>query len=227
MVVKRDELRRAVYAGDVHKIHHFLRGGLSPDTRLEGKPLLVHVAQLGNVPVAKLLVNYGATVDALGSDGYSALSWAARTGHTALAKLLADKGADVNQRSRSWGITPLMSAAMGGHLDTVRFLLNRRARVNDQDFKRERTPLLWAIRMTVGSVKKKVAQIPENAALDVVALLLAHGAEVGIRDYQQKTPLQRAMMNKQHKIAHLLRFAIESEQKVQNEVTPNISTCAV
>ena len=217
VVKQRDDLKRAVSRGDVRTVRQYLQNGLSPNFSFDGKTLLMHAALRGKTPLAQLLVARGATVDKQDREGVAALGWAARNGHADMIKFLADSGADVNKRSTSWGRTPLMSAAMGGHVQAVKTLLGFRAAVDAQDFKRKRTPLLWTIRMTAGSVKKKAAQISQDKALAVIALLVAHGADVNIRDYQEKTPLQRALMNGQDRVAKLLRRIIASGKTSQDQ----------
>jgi ankyrin repeat protein len=66
-------------------------------------------------------------------------------------------------------------AAYGGHLDTVKALLECRAPVDVKDQRFNRTPLGWALHGWNGQ-KKDAAR--NNAYYDVVALLVAAGAPV-------------------------------------------------
>ncbi len=56
----------------------------------------LHVAAaLGHTAVASVLVDHGADVDILDSNGMTPLMWAAQEGHLAMVKLLIEAGADV------------------------------------------------------------------------------------------------------------------------------------
>lgn len=52
------------------------------------------------------------------STGYTALHYAARSGHLTACKKLLDAGADVNACTRSGGVTPLIRAALMGKFYT-------------------------------------------------------------------------------------------------------------
>ena len=98
-------------------------------------------------------------------------------GDTAFAAELINKGKDVNAKADS-GSTPLHSAAMGGHKETVKLLIAKGAEVNP---KREdgATPLLIA---AVAGHK------------EVAELLIAKGADVNAKDKKGWTLLQHAVM---------------------------------
>ncbi len=81
-------------------------------------------------------------VDAVGTNGVSALHVAAGLGYTELASLLVEGGADLNARS-ALGKTPLMLAAEQGHADIAALLLEAGARADLQD-KTGATALTWA-----------------------------------------------------------------------------------
>lgn len=49
------------------------------------------------------------------STGYTALHYAARSGHLKVCERLLDAGADVNACTRSGGVTPLIRAALMGN----------------------------------------------------------------------------------------------------------------
>jgi ankyrin repeat protein len=128
-------------------------------------PLIALVARGGSADDVRLLVAAGADVGAvekLGSDGRSAMFWAARQGHAEVVEALARAGADCNQatvNSRS----PLWIASLNGHLRCVEVLLKERADVNKAK-DTGTTPLYMA---------------SENGHRDVVDALLRGGADVG------------------------------------------------
>ena len=111
-----------------------------------GRPVLQAAAR-GNQPDAiAALIGAGAPVDADDAIGFTALFEAARDGHSeAVAALLAG-GADPNHVSHesALALTPTHLAAIGGDVDSVRFLIE--ADVNlDAVGTMGATPLLWAL----------------------------------------------------------------------------------
>jgi ankyrin repeat protein len=76
-----------------------------------------------------------------------ALALAAQHGHTDIVGLLLDAGEDPNRYNPEGNhahSTPLHQAALAGHLDAVRLLVSRGARLDIRDTIWEGTPLGWA-----------------------------------------------------------------------------------
>lgn len=80
-------------------------------------------------------------------DRHLAFAWAAQFGHVAIVKLLLDLGEDPNrfnpQGAHSHS-TPLHQAALAGHADTVRLLVQHGARLDIKDVLWNGTPADWA-----------------------------------------------------------------------------------
>ncbi|CAN0439755.1 unnamed protein product, partial [Ectocarpus sp. 8 AP-2014] len=76
--------------------------------------------------VSNLLLLAGADKDALGSDGDSALMWAAWHGRLAVVETLLTNGADVNLKSTE-GWTPLLHATMFNTREAMLALLRHGA----------------------------------------------------------------------------------------------------
>ncbi len=78
---------------------------------------------------------------------HRALALAAQLGHAGIVRLLLDAGEDPNRYNPA-GLhahgTPLHHAAGGGHLDVVRLLVERGARLDIEDKLWRATPLGWA-----------------------------------------------------------------------------------
>ena len=93
----------------------------------------VHYAAIGgHFEVVRVLLKFGADIDAHNEDWFSALHLAAMTGHHDVAHLLLDSGAtteadDLRQK------TPLHHAALGGHVAVVRLLLDSGASMEAED----------------------------------------------------------------------------------------------
>ena len=77
--------------------------------------LLHHMAAEGEMSKARLLLDHGASIDAIDEDYRSTpLGLAARRGQLALVELLLDRGADVQHAGMAWA-TPLAWAMKKGH----------------------------------------------------------------------------------------------------------------
>jgi hypothetical protein len=112
-----------------------LRRGARADT-------IAAAAGLGRVEdVARLLTSS----DAMGR--HMALALAAQHGHAEIVRLLLDAGEDpdrFNPRGHHRYSTPLHQAVWGAHLDVVRELVERGARLDIRDAVHKSTPLGWA-----------------------------------------------------------------------------------
>ena len=116
-------------------------------------PLII-AAHNGHLNSVKILLGYGADIEARGTlkirdtvaEGCTPLWAAAVTGHLDVVKLLIEQNADVDGRTSTGstaGSTPLRAAAHEGHLDVVRCLVESGADVNARnDY--ESTPLMAA-----------------------------------------------------------------------------------
>ena len=99
-------------------------------------PLII-AAHNGHLNSVKILLGYGADIEARGTlkignevaEGCTPLWGAAAADHLDVVKLLLEQNADVDSKT-STGSTPLRVAAHEGHLDVVRCLVHRGADVN-------------------------------------------------------------------------------------------------
>ncbi|KAF9103319.1 Glycerophosphocholine phosphodiesterase [Mortierella sp. GBA35] len=93
--------------------------------------------RLGHVEAVKLLIQYGADLDAQDEDGESCLIIASKNGHVECVRLLiagAQKGANLELQERFYGWTALHLAAIENHPEVVKVLLEAGANPDVFDF---------------------------------------------------------------------------------------------
>jgi len=93
---------------------------------------LFRAARSDNRTLVKLLIEYGALVDAPSYANETALMNASESGHLEVSKELINAGAGINKSSKS-GWTPLIHAGMGGHVSIAELLLNNGANPDARD----------------------------------------------------------------------------------------------
>jgi hypothetical protein len=114
---------------------------------------------------------------------------AAANGEILLLDYLLTHGVDVNTRTQH-GESLLGAAAAAGQLEVARMLIDRGAHLDNRTDITLKTPLTEAAQM--------------NHA-DMVELLLEHGANPGVMDVLDRTPLDWAHENGNHQMANLLQ----------------------
>jgi ankyrin repeat protein len=82
----------------------YVYAGIQP-----GSPLLL-ISTFDDIAVARALLDAGAAVDQIDTDGLTALQWATLANKTAMVQILIEHGADVNHVDKH-GMTPLLYAA--------------------------------------------------------------------------------------------------------------------
>jgi ankyrin repeat protein len=141
----------------------------------------------GSKEVAKLLLEHGADVDALDSDG-SALMYAVRGGRREVAVALLDAGADANARAVS-SETVLLQASFRGDLDLMKMLIKNGARVNAR---------------MIDSSNALIRQCGIHADLDVIRVLLDSGADLNASRHNGETALMATAEMRNWKVAKVL-----------------------
>ena len=179
-------------------------------------PLII-AAHNGHLNSVKILLRYGADIEARGTlkiqndviEGCTPLWAAASAGHLDVVKLLIKRKADVDGRA-SKGSTPLRVAAHDGHLDVVRCLVERGADVNTRIYDDESTPLMVACSWGHSSV---------------ATYLINKGAIMDLQDKDGKTALHDAAQRDHLEIFREL-LALGASQLPNNQgLTPLLYAC--
>ena len=145
-------------------------------------PLII-AAHNGHLNSVKILLGYGADIEARGTlkigdqvvEGCTPLWAAAATGHPDVVKLLIERNADVDGRTSTHS-TPLRAAAHEGHLDIVRCLVESGADVNART-QYKGTPIMAAC---------------DYCHLSIITYLINKGALVGLQAKDGNTALHYA-----------------------------------
>ena len=130
--------------------------------------------------VANLLYQHGAVVDVQGGYGYTPVHAASYDRTADILRWLLCHGANANTLS-SEGFTPLNEAADGKNFEAILVLLEHNAEIDLAD-NCGRTPLYWAL----------VSHNSPEKSVDMLRLLLEHGADPNIRRDDHTTPLHDA-----------------------------------
>jgi len=126
---------------------------------------LAEVVASGNRSHALEMIKEGTDVNAVLSDGSSALLYAVYQGDAELTSALLNAGADANSRNE-YGANTLSEAAMQGNVELLEILLDHGANPDLGNLEGE-TPLMVAARAGSG---------------EAVELLLEHGADINARE---------------------------------------------
>ena len=118
---------RAISKGDNFEVLKvFLDQGIDVDTAPEEGPAAGYTPLMGAVinnqaKLTKFLLDHGANINAVASDGNTSLLMATGEGNLKLVKLLTEQGARTDH-TNSKGETALRIAEKKGHLDIVKYL---------------------------------------------------------------------------------------------------------
>jgi ankyrin repeat protein len=145
-------------------------GGSGPDRELW------QAAFDGDLGAVQAAVAQGASVNAKGRQGFSALLAASRNGHFEVVKYLVEHGAEVDERQNAREKTPLLAAAFDGHYDIARYLIEHGANINVQAVNGW-TPLHDAA--YIGN-------------FEIVKLLVDRGADLSLRNERHETARETA-----------------------------------
>lgn len=117
------EIHDAARTGDLARIEQLLSSGVDVDEASTFGTAMHFAAGKGHVSAARLLIKYGADVDAYSEAMGTPLHTAAREGHTQVGEVLIEAGADPDAQDKN-KFTPLHFAALVGDAELTKALLD-------------------------------------------------------------------------------------------------------
>lgn len=172
-----DALRQAASLGQTNIVAKFIDAGVELNHTWRGSAISGAAAH-GHLDIVSMLLRAGADVNAYGGDSEStALHQAVNADNEAIVQLLLDAGADKSRRChiRGYGsYRPLQLAASQGRSRIVSLLLEAGALVDGEE---QDSPLDHAAEDEDGP-QTALSIAVENNHLDVVNILLDHGADI-------------------------------------------------
>lgn len=190
------ELLTAVRNGELPKVRQLIAEGADVNaSALNGSSALLLATADNRIEIAHALIAAGANVNQKNLIQDSPYLLAGASGRNEILQLTLAHGADLKSTNR-YGGTALIPACERGHVDTVRLLIQ--AGVDPDHVNRLGwTCLMEAIVLSDGG----------PAHQQVVAQLIAAGADLNLPDKNGLSPLQQAQQRGQTAIAKLLRDA--------------------
>ncbi len=201
----------------------------SRSSEYDGRRTLLHNAcERGAVTQARMLLELGSDPsDRSGrwlvdtgpdegyySEGYTAMMFAARYGHTAIVNLLIEYGGSVTDLDANRG-TALLGAAVGDHVEVMNVLLAHGAEIGGQcDMTLQDEELGWYI---VGTPMHAAAG---QGNVSAIRCLLGHGAPLSPSSYLcGRTPLFYAAARGKHGVVDvLLKAGADPNQRMTGEM---------
>jgi uncharacterized protein len=195
----RDAEELLLHARATAIVRKLIQAGVDPDARSEfdGSTRLMHSAALNETEQVRILLEAGSDVNARDRHGETALMWAAAKGHGDLIRQLVAAGADVTLVN-DLGETALRWAISSGSVETARVLLEAGCTVRGT----------WWLHIPV-----------EERNVEMVRLLLDHGADTEERDSDGRTAWERATGRRKPDV-EILRLLREDRARKKSAATP-------
>jgi len=187
-------LNKAAYECDVHNLKYLVNCGCKINDKISifGEAPIhqsIKSSKQENVDMLNAILDCGANVNLIDSNGWTALHHAAEKGDLKAAEILLDNKANINAFSNARK-TPLHLAAFNNKVEMVRLLLSRKASL---EFESEDkcTALHFAAK---------------KGSLECVKELLMAGAKIYKQDHRSWTPLHYAAYNGHKEVVNFLLF---------------------
>ncbi|KAJ3108785.1 hypothetical protein HDU96_007435 [Phlyctochytrium bullatum] len=175
---------------NLHILRLILECGADMTIRYNGETALHRAARKNRPECLKVLLEFGADIEARSDEGVTPLGTAARSGQGECLSALLNAGADVDAVDEG-GKTALAWATFEGRSDTVRFLVDRGASVNPAS-------------STFSPLYAAVDGEREHIMISIVETLLEAGADANWRTSSGATVLHHALSKRRAVTAKVL-----------------------
>jgi hypothetical protein len=192
-----EDFQAAALQGDEAKLREIFNR--HPEYLRWSHPMFAAI-ELHRTDIVKLLLDLGTSPNVSSHQGFSALHATTHSGAVEIAKLLIERGADVDQVERQYNSTPLGHANYQGKHEVAAVLVPRSKDIRGLCFAGavdRLAELLSADRSLANTVSRGEAPLfalpdDDELAVEVVELLLAHGADPSVKNGAGLTPAEAA-----------------------------------
>jgi len=172
----------AAHSGNIQVLKTLLQKDININVQdHRGRTALMIATHNNDIATAQLLINTGADVNIMDDMQDNPFLYAGAEGYIEILKLTISAGANPHLLNR-YGGTALIPASEHGYVEVVKLLLNETKTdvnlINNLGW----TALLEAIILNNGGVNQQ----------KVIKLLLSHGADVNIKDFNGISPLEHS-----------------------------------
>jgi uncharacterized protein len=193
------QLIGAAADNDIKRVQQLLEEPLANDAinfvNCYGDFPLKEACYVGNLAIAKLLIQKGADINLHSNAWWRPLVCACYNNHLDIAKYLIENGAQVDCMD-NWNRTPLI---LTKHPEATKFLLSNGASINNTSSKW--TPLMYAC---------------HNNEIDKVEILLSKGATIDLTDKDGETARDIAQKQKHIRIVEAIDEEIKRREMLMN-----------
>jgi ankyrin repeat protein len=207
-------MEQAIRKGQINKVRQLLDGGADIGKRIRDGETYLHVAIANRRDnIARLLLERGADINARDSGNETPLAFAVDTIDPDIdfIAFLLRRGANVNVQN-IWNQTPLLKAAVRGHDEIIRRLIEAGAEVNIQDADGN-SPLHAVVQREVETV--------ENGFERSTRILLENGADPNAKNKSGITPIHSAAFGGLVPVVRLLlEKGVDVNAKSDENITP-------
>ncbi|XP_063969897.1 serine/threonine-protein phosphatase 6 regulatory ankyrin repeat subunit B-like [Lytechinus pictus] len=186
-------LHLAAIHGHLNILRYFIKMGAdASELDVSGQTPLHVAARGGHLGVVKYLIEQGSKIGKQDHRGYAPLHIAAAKGRLETVKYLADKNCHKKEFDNT-GSTPLALAAIHGHLDTVKYLADGRFDETASLYGAVASGHLDIVRFFMNRISLHLAASHDD--LDNVRYLVHQGFDINGCDEKGWTPLEYAIKN--------------------------------
>ncbi len=198
-------------------VRYLLDVGASPNEQKPSGFPLSTAAEEGHADIAKQLIEHGSNMRSSDNETRTPLMKAARKGHIDVVHVLLEHGAEPDRVNEEHG-PALASAIEESRLKSVQYLLEHGADPN--------------IRTESGySLLIQSTAMDDPGMTSIINELIAHGADVNVKDWSNETPLHNVLQNGNLKnvpglTEHLLEAGAKVNVRTDDGNTPLMTAAA-